>query len=155
MNIGKSTLSRIKTDFVAATLKRTALRIRAAQEVVVREWNLFQEGELSEYTKGHFSVGSVGEGAALTMRYVKHMRFLDMKDPRRKISTPRRQGYHLYNRITFGTLYNYTLPSIRDGFTQEVKEEFATRIAEALGIPVDQLEQQIAKQMRQNALNLN
>lgn len=149
------TTNYIKSRFVAATLRETAKRIRAAQDIVVEDYGLFQTGELKKYTRGKFAVNLIGEeGASVLMRYVKYARFLDMKDRRRKLSHTR-AGYHLYNRITFGNLYNYTLPTIRDGFTQEIREEWTKNLAQSLGVHEKDLENQIIKQMRHNSLKLS
>lgn len=120
---------RIKTQFVSAILQQTAEAIRTEQQTVVREWSLFQTRELEKSIKGHFSVTNQETGAKLSMSYLAYLRYLDMADPRRKV---RREGYHLYNRIVFGILYNRTLAAIKFGFTDDIRKSITEIIAEAV-----------------------
>ena len=119
---------RIKTAFVSEVLRDTAETIRAEQSKTAIEWNLFNTGELEKSLKGHFSLASSGDESRLSMRYLTYARILDMKDPRRKL---RREGYHLYNRIIFGHLYNITLPRLKYGFTDDVKKSITKTLSEA------------------------
>ena len=145
----------IKSAFISDVLTESAEKIRQAQQVVVSEWNLFDTGETEKYTKGHFTAVQAGGGARLVMRYVKQFRLLDIKDPRRKLSGPKREGYHLYNRINFGILYNFTYPTMRYGFVEEVREQYLTKTADALGIKRDQLQQVLNKHQRQKIMGIN
>lgn len=120
---------RIKTAFVSSVLRDTAEKISNDQQRVVEEWNLFSSSEKTLYNslKGHFSIENNEGGAKLQMGFLKYARFLDMTDPRRKL---KREGYHLYNRILFGTIYYYSLPTIKYGFTDEIKAQFAEKLIE-------------------------
>jgi hypothetical protein len=113
--------------FTATILKNTATRIRANQEKVAQEWNLFRSGKMQKMLQGHFAVGESGTTSNLTMSYVTYARFLDMNDKRRRL---KREGYHLYNRIVFGQLYNYTLSNILYGYTDEIHEEYTQQLKE-------------------------
>jgi hypothetical protein len=124
---------RIKTEFVSSVLKETAEKIRDAQSKVAEEWSLFEGGELKKWLRGHFSVGKQDGGGKLSMHYLAYARFLDLPDPRRKVRQLKREGYHLYNRIVFGTLYNDTMPTLRYGFTEDLQKEIAAKLAEAVG----------------------
>lgn len=126
---------RIKTAFVSAVLRETAEFIQSRQRKVVREWNLFgDDKELYNSLSGHFSVTDRQAGGLLTMRYLKYARFLDMKDKRRNLKPG---GYHLYNRIVFGTLYNTTANTLKYGLTGDIFKAIKEDIAEAykLGMP--------------------
>lgn len=116
---------RIKTMFVSEVLTETAKFILARQNKVVREWSLFDSGEMEKSLKGHFSVQNQDGGGKLTMRYLSYLRFLDMRDPRRKVQ---REGFHLYNRIVFGTLYNRTVNTLQWGLTEDVKEVISRQL---------------------------
>ena len=127
--------SRIKTDFVSSVLKETAEEIRDKQTKVADEWSLFEKGsgELKKWLQGHFSVDNQEGGGKLSMRYLTYARFLDLPDPRRKVRQLKREGYHLYNRIVFGILYNNTMPTLRYGFTDDIQQEIGARLAKAVG----------------------
>ena len=117
---------RIKTEFISSVLRQTADRIMLEQNRVAEAWNLFKEdgsGDLKRSLQGNFSINAAGEGGKLRFRYLTYFRFLDMPDPRRKIRQAKREGYHLYNRIMFGNIYNYAVPELMWGFTNEVRDE--------------------------------
>lgn len=124
--------ARIKTEYVSQVLKESAEAIRAGQQKAAEEWNLFDTGELKKSLLGHFSVRHNEGGAALSMQYLRYARFLDMKDPRRKDKTAKREGYHLYNRIAFGIAYNKTLNEIRYGLTEDIRESITAAIQKSL-----------------------
>ena len=123
--------SRIKTVFVSAVLRETAERIRADQNAVVEEWDLFETGKVKAWLQGHFSVGELEGGGSLNMRYLTYYRFLDMPDPRRELRRAKRDGYHNYNQIVFGNLYNFALPEVQFGLTQEIHEQITGAIIKA------------------------
>lgn len=119
-----SNLSRIKMNFVSSILQRDAERIRAEQEQVASDWNLYESGKLKSMLRGHFSINATTDGGSLSMRHLVYARFLDMSTGRsRVIRQARREGYHLYNRILFGNLYNRTLPGLKYGFTEQVQDD--------------------------------
>lgn len=117
-----------KKEFVRRVLKEDAEYIRKQQQKVVAEWGLFDEGDLEQSLKGHFSVDSTDETKQLTMRYLVYARFLDMADPRRRT---KREGYHLYNRIVFGVIYNRTLAKLQNGYTEEVRNKITADLENA------------------------
>lgn len=119
----RSNVMRIKTAFVSAILRETALSIREAQNVVVDDWGLFEEGPLQSWLQGHFSVAKQDGGGKLSMRYLTYARFIDLPDPRRHSRQLARDGYHLYNKISFGTIYGRTLPALTSAFTTELNEQ--------------------------------
>jgi len=110
---------RIRGQFVSAVLRETAEMIQDRQMRVVKEWSLFDSRAMENQIKGHFSVNDAAGGGSLTMRYLTYTRFLDMRDPRRSV---KREGYHLYNRIVFGVLYNPTINTLQWGLTEDVKQ---------------------------------
>lgn len=123
---------RIKTAFVSAVLRETAIRIREDQNRVVDEWDLFESGTLKNALQGNFSVGAEGESGNLRMRYLTYFRFLDIPDPRRQMRRTKREGYHTYNRIVFGNLYNFGLPELQYGFTKEIHDQMVGEIDKAM-----------------------
>jgi len=123
---------RVKTAFMSEVLTETAVRIRADQNQVVDAWDLFESGEVKKSLQGHFSVNAVEGGAKLSMRYLKYYRFLDMPDPRRTMRRAKRDGYHNYNQIAFGNVYNYGIPELQYGFTKEVYEGMTGALESAI-----------------------
>lgn len=121
---------RIKTQFASAILAQTAQAIREEQQQVAQEWSLFDSMKLKRMLEGHFSVSNTETGSRLSMSYLVYARFLDMADPRRKVN---REGYHLYNRIVFGILYNRTLSALKFGFTDDIRKSMTQILSEAAG----------------------
>ncbi len=132
----RTQVMRIKTVFVSAILRETALSIREAQNVVVDDWDLFESGTLQNLIQGHFSVDSIEGGGRLSMRYLTYFRFLDMPDPRRRLRQLARDGYHLYNKITFGTVYSRSLPALTFGFTDELREQMGGALIDIMNAPL-------------------
>jgi len=158
----RSNPMRIKTMFMSSILRETAEKIRGEQTAIVEMWDLFESGRLKNFMTGHFSVmgtdGDNNPSGKLTMRYLVYARFLDMYRPWiKKGSAKRVYGYHLYNRITYGTLYNYTMPELTTGFTQALSEEIREKLREIQGAAVpfykkqEMQIQEIAKTDRQLA----
>lgn len=125
--IKKTNPLRLKTAFVSAVLKDNAQAIRQEQSQVVDDWDLYESGRLKSSLQGWFSVDNQEGGAKLSMRYLAYARFLDMK--RIGTSKAKREAYHLYNRIVFGYLYGQMLPTVRFGFTDDIKRQLAASIA--------------------------
>jgi hypothetical protein len=123
---------RIKTAFISEALTRTAVKIRQEQGVVVDEWSLFDTGSLKAELQGHFDVMIGGPQVKLTMRNLAYLRFLDIKNPRSKIVQVKREGYHLYNRITYGNLYGYLLRQLRFGLTDDIKAQIKDLLAKSI-----------------------
>lgn len=120
---------RIKSTFISAVLRQTAESIQSQQTQVANEWNLFESGDLKRSLQGHFSVNASDGAGKLSMSYLSYARFLDMRNPNRKI---KREGYHLYNSIVFGVLYNPTVAALQFGLTDEIRTFLAEKIQEAL-----------------------
>lgn len=123
---------RIKTAFISEVLSRTAVKIRSEQAQAIDEWNLFQTGELKRAIQGHFDVLVGSPEVRLTMRNLAYLRFLDMKDPRRKLSRAKKEGYHLYNRITYGNLYGYLLRELRKGITDDIRDQISDMLEKSI-----------------------
>ena len=121
----RSNPMRIKTAFVSAILKQNAKAIQQEQNQVVDEWKLYESGKLKSSLRGRFSVDNKEGGGKLSMRYLAYARFLDIH----LSQAHKRAGFHLYNRIVFGTLYGQILPSLRFGFTIEVQKQIKQSIA--------------------------
>ncbi|MBV5334180.1 MAG: hypothetical protein JZU49_00050 [Sulfuricurvum sp.] len=123
---------RVKTAFMSEVLRETAVRIRADQNQVVDAWDLFESGAVKSSLQGHFSVDAVDGGAKLSMSYLQYYRFLDMPDSRRTMRRAKREGYHNYNQIAFGNVYNYGIPELQYGFTKDVYEGMTGALESAI-----------------------
>lgn len=125
---------RIKVAFVSQILTATAESIRNDQRAVAQEWNLFDggSGRLKAMLTGHFSIANQEGGGKLSMSYLNYARFLDIPDPRRNTRLLQREGYHLYNRIVYGTLYARTFNELQFGLVKEVYEQIASEIDQAM-----------------------
>lgn len=123
--------NKAKVVFASRLLSKVASQIYAKQEQTAADYNLFDSGNLTKSLAGSgaFTVGSDDGMAKVSLRYLAYTRFLDMNDPRRRNM---RGGYHLYNRILFGYLYNQILPGLKFGYTPEVKEQFEAEIKWAM-----------------------
>ena len=105
-----------KRKFIIEVMRDDAIEIELKQNKIANEWNLFESGSLKSSIKRAFSVASSGDGAKMTLNYVKYIRFLDMSDIIRK----KRGGFEIYNRILFGITYKHTIQLIRFGFTDQI-----------------------------------
>lgn len=112
-------MDRLKQIYLSRVLSETHWLINDLQEQAVNDWNLSDSGGLENSIGRHFSLKAGDDAGQLTISVLKYARFLDMGDPRRKL---RREGYHLYNRIIWGVVYNRTLPALKTGFTEELRE---------------------------------
>lgn len=121
---------RIKTAFRSQILKESAQLIRKEQQETLVEWDLVSSGQLLRQMRGHFTVTDIETGAKLDMTYLSYMRFLDIPNARRSLREAKRSGYHTYNKIVFGYLYNQTLPQLKYGFTDETKQLIANKMKE-------------------------
>lgn len=116
---------KIESTFISAVLKDTAELIQSRQRQVAEDWGLFESGDLKRSLQGHFSVANMESGGHLTMRYLTYARWLDMQNPNRKV---KKEGYHLYNRIVFGVLYNPTVNALRFGLTDDIRTLLSKKI---------------------------
>ena len=123
-------VDRIKTAFRSQILKESAQLIRKEQQETLVEWDLVSSGQLLRQMRGHFTVTDIDTGAKLDMTYLSYMRFLDIPNARRSLREAKRNGYHTYNKIVFGYLYNQTLPQLKYGFTDETKQLIANKMKE-------------------------
>ena len=122
---------RAKMLFASKLLNEKAKKIYGLQEQAVTEWNLFDSGNLKKSLagRGNFTVRSDENTASASLRYLAYTRFLDMRNPRRR---KQREGYHLYNRILFGILYNEILPGLQYGYLPEIKAQTEAEIKQAM-----------------------
>lgn len=150
----------LKTKYASGVLRDSIEQIQSEQRQVVEDYGLFKTRRLYNSIRGHYVIRSEDEDIKLTVRLLKYARFLDMKsmhrakenveyapgDNRRtrqgklrmeylstrKKMSARHEGYHLYNKVVFGILYHRTLPALKFGFTDDIRETMQ-RLLEAAG----------------------
>ena len=125
--------ARITRAYRSQILQESAILIRKEQDEIVDAWDLYESGTLKSSLRGHFTVTDIDTGSKLSMRYLTYFRFLDIPDVRRKLRNAKKEGYHSYNRVVFGYLYNQTLPQLKYGLTEETQTLIRNKLAEAMG----------------------
>jgi hypothetical protein len=108
-------------------LQNEATLVKMKQLAMVNEYGIKdRSGALRKMLEGHFDIQDFDGGPRLTLTYVKHMRFLDMK----RVTSSRR-GFFPYNRIIFGRVYNDTYRRIRDAYRDSLRGEITELVKEA------------------------
>jgi hypothetical protein len=120
-----------KMLFASRLLSEKGSKIYQLQEQTAADWDLFDSGQLTRQLAGggNISIYNDGKSVMASFRYLAYTRFLDMKDPRR---SNMREGYHLYNRILWGVLYNEILPQLKYGYVPQVREQMEAEIKWAM-----------------------
>jgi len=121
--IDQGKFSRIKTEYVSSVLRETAILIREREQGVVSEWSLFKTGTLGRSLTDNGNVNTLESGAALEQSNLIYMRFLDMRRKNKEGKKAKRQGFQIYNRVTYGIIFNRTLPAIQYGLTDVIRNE--------------------------------
>jgi hypothetical protein len=126
----------IKTEFISRTVKEGLGRIYDVQESVVAKYYTRGTGRLAAHLS-HRPMDFRDEGLDLSVnvRTLTYMRFLDMgarggASERGYLRVERRERA-LYNRVVYGVLYRETMPALRYGFTEEMKEKISGDLREA------------------------
>jgi hypothetical protein len=108
----------LKARFLQGTLQEEGEYITDFQEEVMGRHLITRTGNLRIH-RG-FKVTKSGEGFKLDIRFLKYLRFLDMKG---KEGVPKEQLI-LYNRVIYGRLSNIA-STIQYGFTDSMRELMA------------------------------
>lgn len=139
----------IKKEFVRNIIERDSKEIRSFQKKVIEEnlnprtGNLFSDIRRTSATKIIQSEGM----ALFSVSFLKYLRFLDIKSNRakkgkayidianryehRNKAMPLRRNLSLYNRVVFAVLYQKTQPSLKYGFTEEIKKNITEQLEKA------------------------
>lgn len=114
----------IRDAFFRRTLEqdlKTVLQRQAAiaEERIYRDGNRRQTGRLRAFlASGEVTIGT--NPVRIRVDYPIYIRFLDM----------RRNGNHrIYNRPLWGMIYRETLPELRYGLTEEIREKIKEQLA--------------------------
>ena len=106
----------INDTYIHKIINRDKTIIYKTQADVVRA-NFHGTGRLARFlTSMPFSFA----GNTYWFRIFPYLRFLDIKY--RKQNMRQRRNLALYNRVIWGVLYNETLPDIRYGLTQDIRD---------------------------------
>jgi len=69
-------------------------------------------------------------GTKFTFKVLNYLRLLEIKY--RKQMTSERANLSVYNRVIWGVLYHETLPDLRYGFTQDIKDTITAELKAGL-----------------------
>jgi len=107
----------IKKEFTAKVLREDAQLITSEQLSTVRDFALLDSGSLQNSIQSAANVDNSAIGTRLRFTFVKHIRFLDMKNTVRK-----RKSFVLYNKIIFGIIYNRTVARLMFGYSDSIRK---------------------------------
>ena len=106
----------IKDTYIHSIIRRDVRIIYNTQAAVVRAYFNHGTGNLQRYLqKMPFEVAD----KTYFFRILPYLRFLDIKYRNQDMN--KRRNLALYNRVIWGVLYNETLPDIRYGLTQDIR----------------------------------
>jgi hypothetical protein len=120
----------IKKEFISEVVSRDIKLIYATQEQVVREVFPNGTGALAGFlAKSPFDMSGAGLRRTFFMRIFPYLRFLDIRYRRDQMATRRKLA--LYNRVIYGVLYHETMPALRYGLTEELREKIGQQLRAA------------------------
>lgn len=109
----------IKEEFIRRELTAGAEKIRSLQRDVVQQVLSERTGRLlASLSDRKFHLQGDGEHFMLSVSILNYLRFNEIRSD----MTARRK-LHLYNRIVWGVLYGETLPALKFGITDELREQ--------------------------------
>lgn len=120
----------IKQRFVDKILQEEADNIKKTQLEIVTDWGIPDSlGEKNwNILRGNFSIKENGSGTRLTMHYVKYVRFIEMNN---RFNTLGR-GFHLYNKVVFGRIYNDTRMRLSYAYSDGIRAELIEEIRKSM-----------------------
>ena len=120
----------VKQRFVDKILAEEAEIIKKLQLDIVSDWGIVDTLGQSTWNilKGHFSVKESGSGTTLTMRYIKYVRFIEMNNRFNNLG----KGFHLYNKVVFGRVYNDTHMRLQYAYSEGIREELIDEIRKSM-----------------------
>lgn len=122
--------NKVKQRFVDKILTEEAEIIKRLQLDIVNDWGIIDNiGQTNwDILHGHISVKESGSGTRLTMRYLKYVRFIEMNNQYNNIGT----GFHLYNKVLFGRIYNDTNMRLQYAYSEGIREELIDEIRKSM-----------------------
>ncbi|DBA56387.1 TPA_asm: acr candidate [Porphyromonas phage phage032a_KCOM2801] len=114
----------IKTEFIGTVVRAGLKKIYQEQEAVLAA-NLPELGDRYKLSRMPQEL----EGKKFGIRVLIYLRFLDIKY-RKGTGLRKASGLALYNRVIWGVLYHETLPKLRYGFTEDIKNKITADLME-------------------------
>lgn len=120
----------VKQRFIDKILKEEAEVIKKLQLDIVNDWGIVDTVDQTTWNilKGHFSVKESGPGTTLTMRYIKYVRFIEMNNHFNHLG----KGFHLYNKVVFGRVYNDTHMRLQYAYSEGIRQELIDEIRKSM-----------------------
>lgn len=117
----------IKDKFIADQLTTGVNKVLALQAEVVEQVLSSKTGRLlANLSSRPFGIDGSGQHFMLSVSILNYLRFNEIRD-----DMALRGKLHLYNRIVWGVLYGETLPTIKYGLTDEIRESIRKQIEDA------------------------
>ena len=122
----------IKKKFIHERLQKGLAQIYSEQEQTITAQLDTRTGNLRTWASRRqydMRISSSGD-YTVNVRFAPYLRFLDMmyRGRRDRVSKYKRSKLRLYNRVIWGVLYRRTFPSIRFGFTDEVRQNIRKKL---------------------------
>ncbi|MBM6865894.1 hypothetical protein H6A66_12030 [Bacteroides caecigallinarum] len=116
----------IKETYIKSIVSRDMAVIYKTQAEVVRAY-FYDSGKLYNFLTSSKPINL--EGCTFWFKILPYLRFLDI---RYREDMKVRRNLALYNRVIWGVLYNETLPDIRYGYTQDIRNAIRKDLLRAL-----------------------
>lgn len=122
-------------QFAAEIFQETAEDVIKRQLSIAKTYYTRRSGALiSNLSSRPFNVSKSVAGAKLIIRYVHHIRLLDLK---KTASGKRKKVYHpIYNKPLYGYIYSYAYARLRYGISQSIKDNIGAALADATESPI-------------------
>ena len=135
MNSQKYKKQLLVAQFAADIFQETGESIIKRQLSISKTYYNRRTGDLiSNLSSSPFNVFKSQAGARLVIRYVNHIRLLDLK----KTATGRKKKVYepIYNKILYGYIYGYAYNRLRYGISRGINENISTALASATESPL-------------------
>lgn len=115
----------INQKFIQSIVSRDSAIIYDTQAEVVSNYLNYRTGNLTHsISRREFQV----DNTSFSFPILTYMRYLDIHY--RKSMLAFRANLSIYNRVIWGVLYHETLPDLRFGLTQDIKNKIHAQLAE-------------------------
>jgi hypothetical protein len=119
----------IINEFAANILTESATLMLQHQQQEASGFFQTRSGKLMQNLEGKPFHVNKGDNVSLTLDFVKHIRFLDLK---KTAAGKNKKVYRrIYNRFFHGYIYGYAYKRLRYGFVQGVRTEIIERLRQS------------------------
>lgn len=123
-------------DYASKVMYETGEAINKRQSSIAKNQVNRKSGQTISSLQGRpFSVMKTIMGAKLVLRYLKRVRFMDMKLS--ASGNLKKQRYAIYNKPIYGLVYGYAYAQLKHGLFQYLRENGVNEIKEALKEPIE------------------